>query len=66
MTEQTVAMDCIIDDLLAAVRPAWAPAPDPRQHLSDAGVLTTALHPGLVGFAAGVDMVGHGQPVAGG
>lgn len=43
MTEQTVAMYCFIDDLLAAVRPAWAPAPDPRQHLSDAEVLTTAL-----------------------
>ncbi len=34
---------CFIDDLLAATRPAWAPAPDPRQHLSDAEVLTTAL-----------------------
>ena len=43
MTEQTVAMYCFIDDLLAATRPAWAPAPDPRQHLSDAEVLTTAL-----------------------
>lgn len=43
MTEQTVAMYCFIDDLLAACRPAWAPQPDPRQHLSDAEVLTTAL-----------------------
>lgn len=43
MTEQTVAMYCFIDDLLAATRPAWAPAPDPRQHLSNAEVLTTAL-----------------------
>ncbi|SMB99955.1 hypothetical protein SAMN00120144_3208 [Hymenobacter roseosalivarius DSM 11622] len=30
MTEQMVAMYCFIDDLLAAIRPAWAPAPDPR------------------------------------
>ncbi|GAB3840211.1 hypothetical protein GCM10028821_44580 [Hymenobacter jeollabukensis] len=36
-------MYCFIDDLLTAVRPTWAPAPDPRQHLSDAEVLTTAL-----------------------
>jgi hypothetical protein len=36
-------MYCLIDDLLTAIRPAWAPAPDPRQHLSDAEVLTTAL-----------------------
>jgi hypothetical protein len=43
MTEQTVAMYCFIDDLLRATRPFWAPAPDPRQHLSDAEVLTTAL-----------------------
>lgn len=43
MTEQTVAMYCFIDDLLTAIRPAGAPAPDPRQHLSDAEVLTTAL-----------------------
>lgn len=43
MTEQTVAMYCFIDDLLASVRPARAPQPDPRQHLSDAEVLTTAL-----------------------
>ena len=43
MTEQTVAMYCFIDDLLTALRPAWAPAPDPRQRLSDAEVLTTAL-----------------------
>lgn len=43
MTQQTVAMDCFIDDLLAAIRPGWAPAPDPRQYLSDAEVLTTAL-----------------------
>ena len=43
MTEQTLAMYCFIDDLLTAVRPAWAPAPDPRRHLSDAEVLTTAL-----------------------
>nr|WP_210516354.1 hypothetical protein [Hymenobacter terricola] len=43
MTEQTVAIDCFIDDLLTQCRPAWAPAPDPRQHLTDAQVLTTAL-----------------------
>ena len=43
MTEQTVAMYCFIDDLLTAIRPAWTPAPDPRQHLSDTEVLTTAL-----------------------
>jgi hypothetical protein len=43
MTEQTVAMYCFIDDLLTAIRPASAPAPDPRQHLSAAEVLTTAL-----------------------
>lgn len=43
MTEQTSAMDCFIDDLLTATRPAWAPAPDPRRCLSDAQVLTTAL-----------------------
>jgi hypothetical protein len=43
MTEQTVAMYCFIDDLLALVRPAWAPVPDGQRHLSDAEVLTTAL-----------------------
>lgn len=43
MTEQTVAMYCFVDDLLTACGPAWAPAPDPRRHLSDAEVLTTAL-----------------------
>lgn len=43
MTEQTVAYRSFIDDLLRAVRPAWAPAPDPRQQPSDAEVLTTAL-----------------------
>jgi hypothetical protein len=36
-------MYCLIDDLLTQGRPAWAPAPDARQHLSDAEVLTTAL-----------------------
>jgi hypothetical protein len=43
MTEQTLAMYCFIDDLLTLCRPAWAPAPNPRQRLSDAEVLTTAL-----------------------
>lgn len=43
MTEKTLAMYCFIDDLLACVRPTWAPQPDPRQHPSDAQVLTTAL-----------------------
>lgn len=43
MTEQTVAMYCFVDDLLTQCRPAWAPQPDPRRHLSDAEVLTTAL-----------------------
>jgi len=43
MTEQTVARYCLIDDLLAACRPSWASPPDPRQHLSDAEVLTPAL-----------------------
>ena len=43
MTEQTVAMYCFIDDLLAFVRPAWMPAADAQRHLSDAEVLTTAL-----------------------
>ncbi|MBC8085123.1 MAG: IS982 family transposase, partial [Hymenobacter sp.] len=43
MTEQTVAMYCFIDDLLTHCRPAWAPQPDPRQRLSHAQVLTTAL-----------------------
>ncbi|MBG8553731.1 hypothetical protein I5L79_09240 [Hymenobacter sp. BT594] len=43
MTEQTVAMYCFIDDWLTAICPAWAPVPNPRQHLSDAEVLTTAL-----------------------
>jgi hypothetical protein len=38
MTEQTVAMY-----LLTLTRPTWTPAPDLRQHLSDAQVLTTAL-----------------------
>nr|WP_082116230.1 transposase [Hymenobacter terrenus] len=43
MTKQTVAMYCFMDDLLTACRPAWAPQPDPRQHLFDAGGVTTAL-----------------------
>jgi len=33
----------LIDELLPAIRPGRAPKPDPRQHLSDAEVLPTAL-----------------------
>ncbi|HEX8504546.1 MAG TPA: IS982 family transposase [Hymenobacter sp.] len=43
MREQTVAMYCFLDDLLALTRPAWARPADPRRRLSDAQVLTTAL-----------------------
>src|SRR4028118_1057596 len=43
MPEQTGAMYCFIDAVLIATRPAWTPAPDPRQHLSAGEVLTTAL-----------------------
>ena len=43
MTEQTVAMYCFLDDLLTKTRPVWARPADPRRHLSDAQVLTTAL-----------------------
>ena len=43
MREQTVAMWCLIDDVLPAIRPNSAPDPDPRQPLSEAQRLTTAL-----------------------
>ena len=43
MTEQTVAMDCFLDELLTATRPVWARPADPRRRLSDAQVLTTAV-----------------------
>ena len=43
MTEQTIAMDCFLDDLLTKTRPVWARPADKRRHLSDAQVLTTAL-----------------------
>ena len=43
MREQTVAMYCFLDDLLRHTRPVWARPADPRRHLSDAQVLTTAL-----------------------
>ena len=43
MTEQTIAMYCFLDDLLTKTRPKWARPADPRRHLSDAQVLTTAL-----------------------
>ncbi len=43
MTEQTVAMDCFLDDLLATTRPAWTRPADKRRRLSDAQVLTTAV-----------------------
>ena len=36
-------MYCFIDDLLTRTRPVWARPADPRRHLSDAQVLTTAL-----------------------
>ena len=43
MREQTVAMYCFLDDFIAHARPSWARPADPRQRLSDAEVLTTAL-----------------------
>ena len=43
MREQTIATYCFIDDLLTKTRPVWARPADPRRHLSDAQVLTTAL-----------------------
>ena len=43
MREQTIAMYCFIDDLLTHTCPVWARPADPRRHLSDAQVLTTAL-----------------------
>jgi len=43
MREQTVAMYCFLDDLLALTRPRRARPADPRRRLSDAQVLTTAL-----------------------
>ena len=43
MREQTVAMYCLLDDLIASTRPSWARADDKRRRLSDAEILTTAL-----------------------
>ncbi|MEJ7659380.1 MAG: hypothetical protein WKG07_07025 [Hymenobacter sp.] len=43
MREQTVAMYCVLDDLILFTRPAGTPAPPSRRRLTDAQVLTTAL-----------------------
>lgn len=43
MREQTVAMYCVLDDLLRLRRPAGTPAPATGRRLTDAQVLTTAL-----------------------
>ena len=43
MREQTIAMHCLLDDLLTLTRPSWARPADPRRRLSGAQVLTTAL-----------------------
>lgn len=43
MREQTVAMYCVLDDLLRFRRPAGTPAPATGRRLTDAQVLTTAL-----------------------
>lgn len=43
MREQTVAMYCVLDDLIRFSRPAGTPPPATSRRLSDAQVLTTAL-----------------------
>jgi hypothetical protein len=43
MREQTVAMYCLLDDLLRFTRPAAMPSPPSGRRLTDAQVLTTAL-----------------------
>ena len=43
MREQTVAMYCLLDDLLTLTRPVRPLPADPRRRLTDAQVLTTAL-----------------------
>ncbi len=43
MREQTVAMYCLLDDLLTLTRPVRPLAADSRRRLTDAQVLTTAL-----------------------
>jgi Transposase DDE domain len=43
MREQTVAIYCLLDDLLRVVQPTGPQKADPRRRLSDAQVLTTAL-----------------------
>ena len=43
MREQTVAMYCLLDDLLRFTRPAGTPPPASGRRLTDAQVLTTAL-----------------------
>lgn len=43
MREQTVAMYCLLDDLIRFTRPAATPPPASGRRLTDAQVLTTAL-----------------------
>jgi len=43
MREQTVAIYCLLDDLLRVVQPTGPRQADPRRRLTDAQVLTTAL-----------------------
>ncbi|RZK18251.1 MAG: IS982 family transposase [Hymenobacter sp.] len=43
MREQTVAMYCLLDDIICFTRPANTPPPTSGRRLSDAQVLTTAL-----------------------
>jgi hypothetical protein len=43
MREQTVAMYCVLDDLIRFARPAGAPPPASGRRLTDAQVLTAAL-----------------------
>ncbi|MFD1188889.1 transposase, partial [Pontibacter rugosus] len=43
MREQTVAMYCVLDDLIRFTRPTGTPPPPSGRRLTDAQVLTTAL-----------------------
>nr|WP_157887184.1 hypothetical protein [Hymenobacter sp. PAMC 26628] len=43
MREQTIAMYCVLDDLLRFTRPADTRPPASSRRLTDAQVLTTAL-----------------------
>ncbi|RZJ57185.1 MAG: IS982 family transposase, partial [Hymenobacter sp.] len=43
MREQTVAMYCVLDNLIRLTRPAGTPPPATGRRLTDAQVLTTAL-----------------------